>query len=163
VTLLSRPWALHDIADVESFCTGIATRSRLELSYHDREELTAFLIAECWQLSLRYEAGRGSTTSFIGWATTNLRLRCVDWQRKRFGRTRWTFSGHVYERPRPQLLSLDELDPGHDRMGQPLGAGLGDPAADSTPAFAGLHTAGDRQRARDLETLGLTPRRRAPD
>jgi hypothetical protein len=163
VTLLSRPWTLHDVGDVERLCTSIVRRSKLRLSRDEEEDLTVYLIETCWELSLRYQPGTGSTTSFLGWATTNLRLRAIDWRRSRYGRTTWRFANHTYERPRPLLLSLDELDPGHDRMGQPLGAGPGDPASDSTTAFAGLHPAGDRQRARDLETLGLTPRRRATD
>jgi DNA-directed RNA polymerase specialized sigma24 family protein len=93
--LLSRPLPLFDVRDVEALCTGIVRHSRLPLDHHDREDLTAYLIATCWELSLRYEPGR---TSFSTWATTTLKLRVIDWNRKRNGRTRWQFSGHTYER-----------------------------------------------------------------
>jgi DNA-directed RNA polymerase specialized sigma24 family protein len=115
VTLLSRPWTLHDVGDVERLCTSIVRRSKLRLSRDEEEDLTVYLIETCWELSLRYQPGTGSTTSFLGWATTNLRLRAIDWRRSRYGRTTWRFANHTYERPRPLLLSLDELDPGHDR------------------------------------------------
>jgi hypothetical protein len=40
-------------------------------------------------------------------------VRPVDWQRQRYGRTRWTFgNGRVYERRRPELVSLDDADNG---------------------------------------------------
>jgi hypothetical protein len=43
----------------EAFCSRIVQRAGLELSFHE-DDLRAYLVAECWQLSLRYEPGRGS-------------------------------------------------------------------------------------------------------
>jgi hypothetical protein len=117
---------LHDVQDAERFVSAIASKSGLTLSYHDREDLQQYLLAECWRLSLKYEPGRGSTKSFAGWATTNLRLGVIEWQRQRFGRTRWKFRDSTYERKRPTIVSLDD-DSGDDRMGEALGgSGLDD-------------------------------------
>jgi hypothetical protein len=49
--------------------------------------------------------------SFSTYATSTLYRRVVDWQRQRCGRTRWAFgNGRVYERKRPELVSLDADD-----------------------------------------------------
>jgi hypothetical protein len=99
-----------------------SSSARLKLSLHDGEELHAYLIAECWRLSLRYDGSQGSR--FSVWARQTLSLRLVDWQRARWGRTRWTFSdGHVHERERPQPISLDANDPERDRLDAALGRG----------------------------------------
>jgi hypothetical protein len=61
------------------------------------------------RLSLRYEPRR--TVSFSTYATCTLSKRIIDWQRQRYGRTRWTFGdGRVYERPRVKLVSIDGDD-----------------------------------------------------
>jgi DNA-directed RNA polymerase specialized sigma24 family protein len=146
--LLSRPLPLFDVRNVEALCTSIVQRSRLSLDHHDREDLTAYLIATCWELSLRYEPGK---TSFSTWATTTLKLRTIDWNRKRNGRTRWQFSGHTYERERPQFVSLDA------ELVDTLAAGAGDPALDSETDLAGVLDAGGSPEARDYLALGLEP------
>ncbi len=152
----SRALRLHDVADAEALAASIVYGSGLELSYHDAEDLHAYLVATAWQLSLVYEPGG---ISFSSWAGTTLRRRLVDWQRQRFGRTRWQFAGRSYERARPQLVSLD--DPEHDRLGDDLTARGGDPEADCDSGLGGLYAARDRARAADYETLGLRPPRRA--
>jgi hypothetical protein len=73
--LLSGKLALHDCEDVEALAQSVISRAALDLRPHQHEDLLAFLLGECWRLSLKYEQGKGSTTSFVGWATTNLRLR----------------------------------------------------------------------------------------
>jgi hypothetical protein len=124
--LLNGTFSLLDIRDVESFTGRIVERTSGRLSVEDREELHVYLIAECWELSTRFQPGRISFSSYAG---TNLRLRVVDWQRQRFGRNRWVFKDRVYERPRVELVSLDSLDPDEDRMGNPVaGSELGDGA-----------------------------------
>jgi hypothetical protein len=94
--------SLWDVDDVEKLANHVIVRARLELRPHQRESLLAFLISEAWTLSLRYQPGNGSTTTFSGWATTNLQKRITDWfrQEPEFGSTRVVY-------PRPQLLSLD--------------------------------------------------------
>jgi hypothetical protein len=130
----------------------------LTLTHRDHEELHVYLIEECWRLSLKYDAERGEFTTWIGRA----RGRSItDWQRKHYGRTKWVFRDRVYERPRPQLVSLDAGDPDGDRLVDSLPARAGDPATDSDPDLEELLADGDRQRARDLDTLGLEAPRRA--
>jgi hypothetical protein len=130
--LLNGKLSLHDIKDVEALCQDIANRAGLELQYHQRESLLTYLIEECWRLSGRYEEGRGSTTSFAGWATTNLRLRVTDWARIEFGRTTWAFKDRTYERAQPIVLSLDiDTNRPHGRPG--LGSSDRNQLVDTTP------------------------------
>jgi hypothetical protein len=146
VSLLSSQFSLLDIRDVESFTARIVERSRLRLSVEDREELHVFLIEECWELSRRKP--QPWTRSFSGWVQPYLRLRVVDWQRSRFGRTRWAFKDRTYERPRIEIISLD--DPEHDRLGSPFaGGGLDD----------GEHRLADQ--LRDLSRRSSRPGRRS--
>lgn len=93
--------------DAEPFCRWIFRRSRLEFSYHDEEEAISFLIEECWQLSLGYQHGINAKC-FSNYATGLLKHRLTDWQRKRFGRTKWQFADRTYERPRPVHIPLDD-------------------------------------------------------
>ena len=157
--MLTGTLSLHEIDDVEAFTLAIVQRSRLELSHHDREDLVAYLLTECWRLSLRFEPGGISFSTYAG---TTLRGRLVDWQRKRFGRTRYVFSDRVLERKLPELVSLDADDSNGDPLGDNLGTRAGDPAADRDPDFERLLRTGSGTRARDYEALGLKPPRRAP-
>src|SRR5262245_11295644 len=107
------PLALHDVADAQALVGAVITRSGLSLSADEHEDLAEYLLVELWKLSLRYEPGAGRFSSY---ATGILKRRVVDWKRSRYGRTRWQFAGYTYERPRPQVVSLD--DPDHDRLGE---------------------------------------------
>jgi hypothetical protein len=116
---------LHDIDDTEAFVGAIVSRSGLDLSYHDREDLQQFLLGECWRLSLVYRRGDPHYgPRFALYATGILRLRVVDWSRKRLGRTRWQFKDKTYERPRAELVSLDADDAGDSGV-EPALAGSG--------------------------------------
>lgn len=132
----------------------------LELSWHEQDDALAYLCAACWQLSLEYDPARNPghlhpSGGFAGWATYRLKQRYVDWRRQQHGRTRWTFgNGEVYERMRPQILSLD-ADDGDGGLGATLTARAGDPAHDRDPDLRRLVEGDDSQRARDLQTLGL--------
>lgn len=153
--LLNGNFSLLGIQDVEAFTGQIVERSGLRLSVEDREELHVYLIEECWQLSTRFQPGRISFSSYAG---TNLRLRVVDWQRQRFGRTRWTFkNGREHIRERPKLVSLDADDSLRDRLDESLAARSGDPAADSPTDLEWLLESGDRHAARDIAEMGLGP------
>ena len=144
---------LHDVRDAEAFVVAIASRSQLELGLDDAEDFRQYLLAELWVLSTRFEPGG---ISFSSWAATTLRLRVVDWQRKRFGRRRWKFSGRTYERPRVELVSLD-----NDQLGDSLGSTLAGEDGGTAPVWdavgRGLLDERDRERIRDLELLGLGP------
>jgi hypothetical protein len=146
---------LHDIDDAERFVGAIVSRSGFSLSFHDREELGEYLLVECWQLSLRYDRGDPQfPPRFSVHATNILRRRLVDWQRAKHGRTIWRFGdGRVHERQLPSFLPFDGLD-------DALGAGEGDPADGGDSDLGRVATTGDRQRARDLWTLGLEAPRR---
>jgi DNA-directed RNA polymerase specialized sigma24 family protein len=102
------PLALFDVDDAHRFVCAIVSKSGLELSFHDRRDLEQHLFGEAWLLSLRFVPG--GPKDFSGWAARILRLRVVDWQRQRNGRTRWSFRDSVYERQRPQFVSLDDPD-----------------------------------------------------
>lgn len=117
--------ALHDIADVEAF-THALTR-RLDLPWHQHEDLQAWLIETCWELSLDYTPGGISFSTYAG---TTLRRRITDWERHTRGRTRWQFKDRTYERQLPTITPLDPDDP-HP-------APTGDPATDSSTDLARL-------------------------
>jgi DNA-directed RNA polymerase specialized sigma24 family protein len=148
------PLQLHDIDDAERFVGAIVSRSGLKLSFHDREELGEYLLVECWQLSLRYQAGG---ISFSTWAGNTLRRRSVDWIRQRNGRTIWRFGdGRVHERPRPELVSFDD-DAERDRLAGALAEGDGYRETDRDEGLGWLYAERDRARIRDEYELGLDP------
>lgn len=99
---------LHDIRDVEAFTAQIINHKHLTQEPCDREDLHAYLIATCWELSIIQP--QPWKRSFSGWATPLLQLRITDWQRNRYGRTTWTFHNHTHTRPRPQPASLNDTD-----------------------------------------------------
>jgi hypothetical protein len=142
--LLASKWKLHDCDDVEALAQSIVSKSGLQLRHDQRESLVTYLVEETWKLSLRYEPERGSTSSFTGWASKQLPLRCIDWIRLERGRTKWQFSGSTYERERPQLVSLDADDSVRDLLESALTTGPGDPAADCDEICARLFTERDR-------------------
>jgi DNA-directed RNA polymerase specialized sigma24 family protein len=146
-SVLGSPLVLHDVHDTQALCRRIIQRAHLELTHYDEEDLHAYLVATCWELSPTTPAPWHS--SFSGWVTPLLRLSIIDWKRKRHGRTRWQYASHTYERPRPQLVSIDELDPvrGFDAAGE------GDREADRFASRGGLVAAGDGEAAGDLERI----------
>jgi hypothetical protein len=163
--LLASKWKLHDCDDVEALAQSIVNKSGLQLRPDQRESLVAFLLEAAWKLSLRYEPERGSTSSFTGWASRQLPLRCIDWVRAEFGRTTWTkANGHAatYRRERPQLVSLDANDSGRDQLERSLTEGHSDSEADWDEDVARLVNERDSERISDLERLRLGPRRRTP-
>jgi hypothetical protein len=94
--------------DVEALCGKVVTLSRLELTYHEREDLLAYLIEECWELSLRYRPGG---IGFGAYANTTLKKRAIGWdQRIRRRRLKWQFKDRTYQRPSVDVVSLDQLD-----------------------------------------------------
>jgi hypothetical protein len=123
-TLLSRPWSLFDVRDVEALCAQVVQRSGLTLSYHEREDLLAYLLAVAWETSTRFEPGRIRFSIFV---TRTLRFRTVDWVRTYRGRSKWAFKDSTYERPRVQLVSLDAPDSNEHQLVDTLaGSGLDD-------------------------------------
>jgi hypothetical protein len=118
------------------------------LSHHEAEDLHAYLVASAWEISLRFEPGRG--VYFSRYAAPRLRNKSVDCIRKERGRTRWVFSGgRVHERKRPEFVPLDA------ELVDTVLAGTGDPEDGDDPDCARLVADRDSRRARDLKCLGL--------
>jgi hypothetical protein len=138
VPLLARRFALLDIDDVERFCRRVLTahlrRTRAYLRPADEDDALAYLIALCWELSLRHDPAQGVT--FATYAYRLLSLRVVDWRRQQEGRTRWQFAGGSYERARVDPLSLNARrggDDGDAELGESVAARTGDPAVHRDP------------------------------
>jgi hypothetical protein len=151
---LAERLTLHDVDDAAAFVAAVINRSGLRLSWADREDLQQYLLGEIWRLSLVYQRGNPRfPPMFSVYATRLLSLRTVDWIRSRNGRTKWKFADSVYERQRPQLVSLD--DSARDRLEQSQPEGDGDREAGGDLGIPGLYAGGDRQRTRDFRILGL--------
>jgi hypothetical protein len=151
--LLNGKLVVHEV-DVEWLCSGIIRQSGFELRWDEREDLLQHLVIECWRLGLAYRPGV-IKLGFRKYAAVALRRKAVDWQRKRLGRTRWVFRDRIYERPPTILVSLDA------GLGELESQGASDPADGCDLGLSGLDDDGYRQRARDLQTLGIRPPRRA--
>lgn len=137
---------LGDIRDVEKLCDRVvaqATRGAA-LTPHQREELVAHLIGEVWILSLRFNPERGArfSTFVIG----QLRLRVIDWQRRKMGRGASPGEWGV--------LAADDL--GADELERALARREGDDPADRVASVDGLIAAGSR------DGRGLVGTRREP-
>ena len=130
---------------MQAFVPHVANRSGLELSYHDAEDLQAFLVVEAWQLSERFDTTRGG--SFPTYATTTLQRRCIDWNRQRLGRTVRKFRDRTYERQLPQLVSYEAEFASH--------AHGSSPAAPSAATTSGLRVDWDALSPNSVWTLNL--------
>lgn len=124
--VLNSKFELHDVQDVEALATAIVLRYHPGLGFHDREDLTAFLIEEAWIASTRNRHNE----SFFKYVTIVMRNRSYDWLRSRRGPTRWVFKTHVHERKLPTFVEwTPELD-------ETLSDGAGDPAERGDYALA---------------------------
>src|SRR5512144_1257928 len=124
-SVLSRKLALHDVEDVEAFCIGIFKAKAGEIPDRDHEDAIAYLIETAWELSVEYRTGG---MAFSAYATYTLKRRLVDWQRRQYGRTRWSSPSYVYERPRPHFLPLEHRPDGpvHGLLDHAYGGGIQD-------------------------------------
>lgn len=103
--MLTGKLALHDVRDAEAFCARlIPNQWRDQLEPHDEEDLLAYLVETCWELSLTYRPGHIAFSTLAG---TTLRRRLTDWLRNRSGRTVWKFADYTYEREAITVLSAD--------------------------------------------------------
>jgi DNA-directed RNA polymerase specialized sigma24 family protein len=146
------------VDDVEALLAKAVSRSRFAASLRadERDDLLAWLFEVAWKLSETFDPNRGSFSSFLYCAAQR---RAIDWQRSHY-RTRWQFAGRTYERPRPQLLSLDDGD-NRDLLGGTVRARTSDSSAGWDSDLGGFLGERDRSRSRDHQTLGLKPPRRA--
>ena len=150
--LLNQRWSVHDVSDVEALLARALTRSRYanELRADERDDLVTYLFEFAWKLSQKFDPGRGSFATFLFSCSGRA---IADYHRSRY-RTKWVFRDRVYERPRPELVSLDDLID-RDLLGGSLGTGPGAPADGWSPDLGRLLGARDSSRARDANTLGL--------
>lgn len=162
--MLNGVLSLGDIRDVEKLCDRIATQalghhlprhaSREEslvdgrrtglssnsISPLEREELVAYLIAQVWELWLRYDQaddGRGRST-FSGYAVPQLRMRVLDWWRRKLGRQRP--GRDAKDNPGEWgVLGIEALDDGE--LERSLSSGGGDSPLDRVASLDGLFDA----------------------
>lgn len=154
VLVLNGVLSLGDIRNVERACDRIIDQAlsarRAHLSVGEREELLAFLISEAWLLQRRYDPTRGA--KFSTFAYPQLRMRVLDWWKKKLGRGAGPGEWGV--------LSTGELDDGE--LERVLGSGRRDDPADRLPAFSGLQPAGGGKARRVVDAgRGAAPRRAA--
>ena len=161
--MLNGTLVLHGV-DVERLASEVCRewvgRNRAHgsnLSESRQEDLVAFLVSETWRISLKYDPERNPR--FRSYASPLLFLRCVDWLRQDEGRTRWQFAGHVYERERPTLVSLDSTD--RDQLGPSFTNPQGGDHQDRDSFGSGMEDHGDRTRDRDLDLIRAAATRRA--
>jgi hypothetical protein len=109
--VLNGTLSLHDVRDVESLAQLLLCRTGFHID--DREDALTWAIERIWELSLRYDPGRGST--FANYALRHLRM--ADYYRQREGE-RWSWKAescglcggrnpdcsHSYERTRPVFV-----------------------------------------------------------
>ena len=144
---------LHDVRDAEAFVAAIANRSQLELGPDDDEDLRQYLLAELWLLSVRYEPSRNR--AFSAYAVAILRRRAVDWQRQRHGersgssKIASTNGRHDPSSSHSTTATIVAHWEGLSTRGAALMRQVG------ILRLAGILREGDRQRTRDLDTLGL--------
>jgi DNA-directed RNA polymerase specialized sigma24 family protein len=146
------PLALHDVRDARALVAFVVSRSGIELSREDREDLEQSLLLAVWQLHCEFDPTTGR--SFAPFATAVLRRRLVDYQRSQF-RTKWVFRDRVHIRERPKFVEFD--DSVRDRLDATHAAWAGDREAGGDPALARLLGGGGGELARDLAELGIEP------
>jgi DNA-directed RNA polymerase specialized sigma24 family protein len=143
---------LHDIKDVFAYCATIIHRCRPHLQPQDHQDLHAYLIATCWELSRDFSPGH---ITFSTWAGNTLRQRLVDWERQQHGRTTWQFKDRTYHRPQPTLIPYNpDTLAGHPHWTSNL-------APDSHQDHRRIQTDRDRHRTRDLQIIRQHTHRKA--
>jgi DNA-directed RNA polymerase specialized sigma24 family protein len=142
VSLLGSVFTLHDADDVEKLARraleDALRASGAHLRAHEHADAVAFLIAECWRISIDFDPSRG--LSFSTYAFRTLRRRYVDFLRQEH-RTVWKFKDRTHTRVRPTFVPIDSGD------GE-LGPALAGSSLDGdTPGFADqLRALGARSR-----------------
>lgn len=145
--MLNGKLVLHGV-DVEYVCHWAIEKAGIaDLSHHEREDLLAYLIAECWELSERFDPERFSK-GFDAYAYITLKKRAVGWdQRIRRRRLKWQFADRTYERPAVHVDSID-------RMGQALIEGEANGPDDSLADLVGVFREGGSAKPRQNHSRG---------
>lgn len=175
MTMLNGTLMVHGV-NVEELATDVCdrwcARNRSQGSYIEdsrKDDLKAYLIAECWRISLAYDPARSQR--FRGYAYSLLTFRCTDWLRKDEGRTVWKWKDTEYQRERPEVWSLDIVFGGADfdepgsrgrdvSLGELVGDRAGGDAADRAADVARLEDQRDRRRDRDFDVIRQAADRR---
>lgn len=85
-----------------------ALRTRgIHLRPHEHADAVAFLVAECWRLSVAYDPAR--TSRFSTFAYRRLRLLVWDWHRREYGRTKWAFGNATSTNGRDPTFSTSTV------------------------------------------------------
>ena len=163
MTLLGGVLRLHNVTDVERLCAAVLERQKASIPASEHADVLAYLIACCWELSLRYDPAKDKKPNFAAYASFVLARRLVDWRRARYGRTRFQYADRTIEHERrPAALSLDAPigDDGtadgsgrSDTLGSTLAGESGDFASNWDSPFGGALDHGDQSRDRDYELL----------
>ena len=142
--MLNGSLSLHDIADVESFCSRVVDkRGVTDFGYLDRDDLVLDLIVYVWRLSEQFDRRRG--TAFSKFVSFALSRYIVDWKRATHGRDTWQFRDRTYHRPLPSFVSLEHRpdEPDYGELDHADAGGLQD--------LLGLQRARGSTGARDAE------------
>lgn len=143
--------SLGDIRNVEKACDRIVDQAllarRANLSPEEREEVVAFLIGEAWILWQRYDPSRGAT--FATYAYPQLRMRMLDWWRRKVGRLR---PGRA-AKDNPGEWGVTDIGAlGDDELERALGSRGGDSPFDRVASVDGLVRAGGGSRRGLVDT-----------
>jgi hypothetical protein len=147
--LLNGVLQLHDVQNVENFCRRAiqAEMRRLRmpgLNPTDHDEALAYVIAECWILSERYNPAL--TPSFSTYAYPKCRLRFINWLHTKLGRNPNRKPPHYLEDLRADQLVTARND---------------DPPGDRDADLVRLLRTGSRANADTIDELGESPTPRA--
>lgn len=146
MALLSSPWQLEDVNDVEgliaSVVDGYLGRRGAYLRPDLREDLDAYLLGGTWELYRRFDPSKASTPlSLSTYLTRRLSFAITDWFRSTFTDNRYR-ARHVVK----EVLSLEvELEAEHDPATEDAASvlpSLSDTGRGRWQSFGVLHAAG---------------------
>src|SRR5687767_13005185 len=131
--MLARQWSLHDVEDVEAFC-GRVLDERLKryggvLRPDVYEDALAYLLAETWKLSIKWDPAKG-IPSFSTFAYRRLRFAVVNWYRATYGDSRFNKGRRAALNA---TLSLDADFASDTQLVEFIAGSAGDPADDRSP------------------------------
>ena len=149
MSLLHGRLELGSVRDAEAIARiaiiDATRRDGSHLSHHDREDAVSAVIVAAWRGYERCQERGAEWNSSICYVVC--RRGFVDHLRSRYGRSRWQFADHIYERERVVVVSLDDKwDDGDggasraDRVGESFGGGSVDPQERGDPGLERLLT-----------------------
>jgi hypothetical protein len=144
---------MHDVEDVEAFCGRVLDEQLKRFGAVLRpdvyEDAMAYLLAETWKLSTKWDPAKG-IPSFSTFAYRRLRFAVVNWYRATFGDSRYNSARRAALNA---TLSLEADFASDTQLVELIAGSGGDPADDCSPDLTRvLHEAGS-SRARDLAEI----------